>query len=527
MNITKKRLHKIKKSKQQSKRHIHKNIKKSKRKTIKLIKKPYNLKNKSLKKKHIKKKYIKRLQKGGDDTTEENDNNNNNDNDEDESGVTSKNVELITPEDLVKNKDNEIENQDINSSNLITPQDLENEEEGEQEKGEQEEGEQEEGEQEEGEQEEGEGEEGEGEEGEGEGEEGEGEEGEGEEGEAEEGEGEEGEGEEGESEVVQKKYKKTEKKKKKKLNKKTKQPKERKLDDAKKKILIDNLKKNPDWSIFFNTLLKVICVNKDKSNDLETTEENEETETETETETQTETETETQTETGTETQTQTPEQVGGEKESVDVEELKNALTKYYTSYKKSQNENDGEEKPPENILIKKAEEYFDTMKINNCNDNIDYKDKAEQNSDLIGEIHNQIINSKVIEKAIEDYNKNKDNNDDVDEAQTGGAKDDGLLKWFKSFKEEIKSAEFKLERDVYVPKTNVQLTLNFTNKELANTDVSTNLKNKQATTEDMIQEIVHSLNFDQHKKTASDVLNKQKNINETKKDNEGDENKSD
>jgi hypothetical protein len=62
MNITKKRLNKIKKTKNQSKRYIHKNNKKNKKnKTIKVKRKAYNLKNKSFK--ILKKR--KRKYKGG------------------------------------------------------------------------------------------------------------------------------------------------------------------------------------------------------------------------------------------------------------------------------------------------------------------------------------------------------------------------------------------------------------------------------------------------------------------------------
>lgn len=69
MNITKKRLNKIKKTKNQSKRYIHKNNKKNKKnKTIKNKRKAYNLKNKSFK--ILKKR--KRKYKGGENETKNN-----------------------------------------------------------------------------------------------------------------------------------------------------------------------------------------------------------------------------------------------------------------------------------------------------------------------------------------------------------------------------------------------------------------------------------------------------------------------
>ena len=63
MNITKKRLHKIKKTKNQSKRYIHNKKKKSnkKKKTAKNKRKAHNLKNKSIK---VKKHYHRQV--GGD-----------------------------------------------------------------------------------------------------------------------------------------------------------------------------------------------------------------------------------------------------------------------------------------------------------------------------------------------------------------------------------------------------------------------------------------------------------------------------
>ena len=262
--------------------------------------------------------------------------------------------------------------------------------------------------------------------------------------------------------------------------------------EAEKEILLTNLSNNDDWGIFMNALLKTACVI--EKNNEEKEEEKEEKETE---------ETE---------ETKEEEDTGQNGEDNNSMELFNKLSNYYSG--KDNNKRDDE-------LYKNAKTYYDSIKsetnddmecdsikftegYDNLNAMMEDTVTASKRLNLMVVIHNQVILEK--DNRIETILKKKQDKDDETKSQTGGATD--ILKWFKGFKKDMIKAKYYVEGDVFIPKTNVILKLNFSNeKQLANPDITTQfIKSDQASNNavgDMMQEIIYSLS--NHKEEANKV----------------------
>ena len=271
--------------------------------------------------------------------------------------------------------------------------------------------------------------------------------------------------------------------------------------EAEKEILLTNLSNNDDWGIFMNALLKTACVIEKKNGEKEEEEEEKEEE---------ETEEEKEEE---ETEEEKEEEATGQNgEDNNSMELFNKLSNYYSG--KDNNKRDDE-------LYKNAKTYYDSIKVetdddmecdsikftegyDNLNAMMEDTDTASERLNLMTVIHNQVILEK--DNIIETILKKKQDKDEETTTQTGGAND--ILKWFKGFKKDMIKAKYYVEGDVFIPKTNVILKLNFSNeKQLANPDITTQfIKSDQASNNavgDMMQEIIYSLS--NHKEEANKV----------------------
>ena len=264
--------------------------------------------------------------------------------------------------------------------------------------------------------------------------------------------------------------------------------------EAEKEILLTNLSNNDDWGIFMNALLKTACVIEKKNGEKEEEEEKKVEEKEEKEETKEE------------------EDTGQNGEDNNSMELFNKLSNYYSG--KDNNKRDDE-------LYKNAKIYYDIIKLetnddmycdsikftegyDNLNAMMEDTDTASKRLNLMVVIHNQVILEK--DNIIETILKKKQDKDDETKSQTGGAND--ILKWFKGFKKDMIKAKYYVEGDVFIPKTNVILKLNFSNeKQLANPDITTQfIKSDQASNNavgDMMQEIIYSLS--NHKEEANKV----------------------
>jgi len=272
--------------------------------------------------------------------------------------------------------------------------------------------------------------------------------------------------------------------------------------EAEKEILLTNLSNNDDWGIFMNALLKTACVIEKKNGEKEEEEEEEKEEEETEEEKEEE-----------ETEEEKEEEATGQNgEDNNSMELFNKLSNYYSG--KDNNKRDDE-------LYKNAKIYYDIIEsetnddmecdsikftegYDNLNAMMEDTDTASERLNLMTVIHNQVILEK--DNIIETILKKKQDKDDETKSQTGGATD--ILKWFKGFKKDMIKAKYYVEGDVFIPKTNVILKLNFSNeKQLANPDITTQfIKSDQASNNavgDMMQEIIYSLS--NHKEEANKV----------------------
>ena len=432
MNITKKRLHKIKKSNNQSKRYIHKksNKKKRKNKVSKGKKRSHNLKNKTLKinryginknKQGRKPSIVVKNKIGG-----------NKDNDD----ITKI---LWTP-----TSEDDNTSVDIDDIELWTPASEEvNAEEAEEENEEEAEEEEEEA--------------------------------------AEEAEAEEGEkgNEEGE---VDSKNDSVDKK------------------EANNKILLENLSNSENWSIFMDTLLTSVCEIENKLGEKDDIEE-----------------------------TKDPDDIRyeeGAKDGEDVQDreddsnISNKLLDEFNKYYSKENDNN------EDDLYKKAKIYYDNIKDDNNNDNncgmLKYTSKyddlksmmedtdnatsVKKSVKLIAEIHNLVVDNtkdNIVEKII---NKKEITDGEI----KSDDKKDALTVWFKEFKTQMTSAQYEIEENVFIPKTNVLLTLNFSNEDNAKSDVSTRFKSRKSPSDDVVGDLVQEIiyNLSDHKKQANDVKKK-------------------
>jgi hypothetical protein len=441
MNITKKRLHKIKKSNNQSKRNIHKkpNKKNKKNKASNGRKRPHNLKNKTLKIKRGPKQTRKvnvvfKKQLGGGTKEEE--------------GIEVSEKTLWTPsseeEDTVKQLETSSNEVDISiEKTLWTPssEDIEDEDEDEAE-------------------------------------------------DEDEDEAEDNTTDESETSISDNDKKEAENDT---TNESETSISDNDKKEAEKEILLTNLSNNDDWGIFMNALLKTACVIEKKNGEKEE-EKEEKVEVEEEKE---------------ETKEEDTGQNGEDNNSM---ELFNKLSNYYSG--KDNNKRDDE-------LYKNAKTYYDIIKsetnddmdcdsikftegYDNLNAMMEDTDTASERLNLMVVIHNQVILEK--DNRIETILKKKQDKDDETKSQTGGAND--ILKWFKGFKKDMIKAKYYVEGDVFIPKTNVILKLNFSNeKQLANPDITTQfIKSDQASNNavgDMMQEIIYSLS--NHKEEANKV----------------------
>lgn len=282
--------------------------------------------------------------------------------------------------------------------------------------------------------------------------------------------------------------------------------------EAEKLILLANLSNKEDiWAPFINALLKTVCVIEDKEMEKEEGEKEEDGEKEEEKE----------------------EDEEKEEESSDIDnEMFDKFMNYYGEHDQRRNDDlytnakayfdimkGDDDVDCETIDYKSGYESLEDMKDD---------DTYDEKSKLIVAIHNQVILEKdnIVEKIIKEKKGEKEAEEKKEEVeeekkeeegekkeqqsvQTGGAIKD--LKWFEGFKDEMKKAKYEMEEKVFIPKTNVILKLDFSNeKQLANPDITTQFikegKPVSDTVGDIMQEIVYSLT--DHLKEAKTVKEK-------------------
>ena len=457
MNITKKRLHKIKKTKNQSRRYIHKksNKKNKKNNVSKGRKRAHNLKNKTLKLKHKKsvnsKRNLKKQLGGADDdndatikelwtpTSEEDD-------------ISISDVDVDVDVDTDDSQDKELWTP--SSEDVEEPQDDEQEEDKDIEGGEISNSDEKQKDKEEGEDKE-------------------------EDKDKEESEDKE-EGEEEDKEETDEASKEKE--------------------EEVKEILLTNLSKHEKWTLFMNALLKIVCIietkkgekvvdddDDDESKDTEEEKENEEEEKKKEIEIDTE-------------------MFAKFKNYYDSENDQRRNDELYTNAKAYFDTMDKYYIDCNTIDFREGYETLEDMKDN---------DTYDEKSKLLMAIHNQVILDKdnIIEKIIKE--KEEKGEKEEEQTQTGGAVKEELKK-FLEFKKEMKQAKYEVTQKAFVPKTNVILKLDFSNEKLTDNDTPVNYdiaasynKNDKKVTDDVgdiMKGIVYSLS--EHVKEADKVKKK-------------------